>query len=145
VECAFSDDRREPDDLSATDARNKCTVMIYKCTVLDSVPIMRKRKPRRGGTKPVARGIPPYYRPRGSWRNGRLALPHATVASPPSGRSTRQRSPTRPSSAGRIANKSNANRPATPMKAGLGKSFIAIGRLIAPPQNKSASRMGKVG
>jgi hypothetical protein len=31
------------------------------------------------------------------------------------------------------------------MKAGLGKSFIAIGRLIAPPQNKSASRMGKVG
>jgi hypothetical protein len=45
VECAFSDDRREPDDLSATDARNKCTVMIYKCTVLDSVPIMRKRKP----------------------------------------------------------------------------------------------------
>jgi hypothetical protein len=30
------------------------------------------------------------------------------------------------------------------MKAGLGKSFIAIGRLIAPPQNKSGCRMGKV-
>jgi hypothetical protein len=49
VECAFSEDRREPDDLSATDARNKCTVMIYKCTVLDSVPIVRKRKPASSG------------------------------------------------------------------------------------------------
>jgi hypothetical protein len=49
-----------------------------------------------------------------------------------------------PSSAGPIANKSNARRPAPPMKAVLGKSFIAIGRSIAPPQNKSACRMGKV-
>jgi hypothetical protein len=37
-------DRREPDDLSATDALNKCTVMIYKCTVADSVPIPSARK-----------------------------------------------------------------------------------------------------
>jgi hypothetical protein len=51
VECAFSEDRREPDDLSATDARNKCTVMIYKCTVLYSVPIMRKRKPASSGRR----------------------------------------------------------------------------------------------
>jgi hypothetical protein len=37
-----------------------------------------------------------------------------------------------PSSAGPIANKSKAKRPATPMKAGLGKSFIAIGRFDRP-------------
>jgi hypothetical protein len=48
VERAFSDDRREPDDLSATDARNKCTVMIHKCTFLDSVPIRAQKKPTLG-------------------------------------------------------------------------------------------------
>jgi hypothetical protein len=48
VECAFYDDRRERDNLSATDARNKCTVMAYKCTFLDSVPILCERKPTLG-------------------------------------------------------------------------------------------------
>jgi hypothetical protein len=95
-----------------------------------------QKKPRRGGTKPVARGIPPYYRLRGSWRNGRLALRmlplphHPAVDQHDSGRPRARPVP------GRSPIKATPRdpQPATPMKAGLGKSFIATGRLIAPPQ-----------
>jgi hypothetical protein len=45
-ERTFSSGKREPDDLSATDAQN--TVMVYKCAVLDRSDLMRKRKPTLG-------------------------------------------------------------------------------------------------
>jgi hypothetical protein len=97
-----------------------------------------QKKPRRGGTKPVARGIPPYYRLRGSWRNGRLALRmlplphHPAVDQHDSGRPRARPVP------GRSPIKATPRdpQPATPMKAGLGKSFIATGRLIARPKRQ---------
>jgi hypothetical protein len=51
-ERTFSCGRREPDDLSATDAQNKCMVMVYKCGVLDSVPTSCAKEKRLWARSP---------------------------------------------------------------------------------------------
>jgi hypothetical protein len=121
---------------------------LISCTQSGPAGGLGARVGMQGGTKPVARDItavlpaarivaqrspclPVCYRCLTTQRSiNTTAAAHAAIST---GTPAASASPA-PSSAGPIANKSNARRPAPPMKAGLGKSFIAIGRLIAPPQ-----------